>query len=62
MEQTFHMLKSYEKTVLVIRSCKNPIHLQNAQKMVDNFKMLFPDAGYAVFLNLQAEMIAMTKN
>ena len=37
---------SYNKTILVIKSCKTKIQLEGASKMVENFKTLYKKVGY----------------
>tara|TARA_R110000744_G_scaffold170944_1_gene289302 strand:- start:499 stop:741 length:243 start_codon:yes stop_codon:yes gene_type:complete len=38
--------KSYNKTLLVIESCKTIIQLEGASNMVKNFKTLYRKVGY----------------
>ena len=46
--------KSYNKTLLVIESCKTIIQLEGASNMVKNFKTLYRKVGYpkALLYNL----------
>jgi hypothetical protein len=37
---------SYNKTILVIKSCKTKSQLEGASKMVKNFKLLYKKIGY----------------
>jgi len=37
---------SYNKTILVIKSCKTKSQLEGASKMVKNFKSLYKKIGY----------------
>jgi hypothetical protein len=37
---------SYNKTILVIKSCKTKIQLEGASRMVENFKTLYKKVGY----------------
>ena len=37
---------SYNKTILVIKSCKTKIQLEGASRMVENFKLLYKKIGY----------------
>ena len=37
---------SYNKTILVIKSCKTKIQLEGASRMVKNFKNLYKKVGY----------------
>jgi hypothetical protein len=37
---------SYNKTILVIESCKTKSQLEGASRMVKNFKILYKKVGY----------------
>ena len=37
---------SYNKTILVIKSCKTKSQLEGASSMVKNFKTLYKEVGY----------------
>ena len=37
---------SYNKTLLVIESCKTIVQLEGASRMVENFKTLYREVGY----------------
>ena len=37
---------SYNKTILVIESCKTINQLEGASRMVNNFKILYKEVGY----------------
>ena len=37
---------SYNKTLLVIKSCKTENQLEGASRMVKNFKILYKEVGY----------------
>ena len=37
---------SYNKTLLVIKSCKTENQLEGASRMVKNFKTLYKEVGY----------------
>ena len=38
--------ESYNKTILVIKSCKTKKQLEGASRMVENFKELYKKVGY----------------
>ena len=42
---------SYNKTLLVIESCKTIIQLEGAVRMVKNFKTLYREVGYPKVLS-----------
>ena len=46
--------ESYNKTILVIKSCKTKKQLEGASKMVENFRELYEKVGYpkALFYSL----------
>ena len=37
---------AYDKTLLVIESCKTIVQLEGASRMVENFKTLYREVGY----------------
>ena len=41
---------SYNKTILVIESCKTITQLEGANRMVKNFKTLYREVGYPKIL------------
>ena len=41
---------AYDKTILVIKSCKTINHLEGASRMVENFKTLYKEVGYPKIL------------
>ena len=43
--------KSYNKTLLVIESCKTIIQLEGAVRMVKNFKTIYRKVGYPKVLS-----------
>ena len=49
---------SYNKTILVIKSCKTKNQLEGASRMVNNFKTLYKKVGYPKSLsyNLDREL------
>ena len=49
---------SYNKTILVIKSCKTKNQLEGASRMVKNFKVLYKKVGYpkALSYNLDREL------
>jgi hypothetical protein len=42
---------SYNKTILVIKSCKTKSQLEGASSMVKNFKTLYREVGYPKVLS-----------
>ena len=42
---------SYNKTILVIESCKTKSQLEGASRMVKNFKILYKKVGYPKVLS-----------
>ena len=42
---------SYNKTILVIKSCKTKSQLEGASSMVKNFKTLYKKVGYPKILS-----------
>ena len=38
--------ESYNKTILVIKSCKTKKQLESASRMVENFRELYKKVGY----------------
>ena len=47
MESQHPPLKlAYDKTLLVIESCKTIVQLEGASRMVENFKILYREVGY----------------
>jgi len=58
LSQTLSLTRSYNKTILVIKSCKNKDHLECASRMVENFKDLYKMVGYPKILsyNLNKEL------
>ena len=42
---------SYNKTILVIKSCKTKNQLESASRMVKNFKTLYKKVGYPKILS-----------
>ena len=42
---------SYNKTILVIKSCKTKNQLESASRMVKNFKTLYKRVGYPKVLS-----------
>ena len=42
---------SYNKTLLVIKSCKTIVQLEGANRMVKNFKILYKEVGYPKVLS-----------
>jgi len=52
MPQTTQSLEnSYNKTILVIESCKTKSQLEGASKMIENFKNLYKKVGYSRVLS-----------
>ena len=52
MPQTTQSLEnSYNKTILVIKSCKTKSQLKGASKMIENFKNLYKKVGYPKILS-----------
>ena len=52
MPQTHPPLEnSYNKTILVIKSCKTKNQLEGASRMVKNFKKLYERVGYPRILS-----------
>ena len=52
MPQTTQSLEnSYNKTILVIKSCKTKSQLEGASKMIENFKNLYKKVGYPKILS-----------
>ena len=50
--------ESYNKTILVIKSCKTKKQLEGASKMVENFRELYEKVGYpkALSYNLDRKL------
>ena len=44
--QPTSLTETYNKTLLVIESCKTKEHLEGASRMVENFKVLYKKVGY----------------
>ena len=40
------LTETYNKTILVIQSCKTENQLEGASRMVKNFKALYKEVGY----------------
>ena len=52
------LAESFEKTILVIESCKTKKQLEGAYYMVNNFKKLYKNVGYpkALSYNLDRKL------
>ena len=46
MDNPLSIENSYNKTILVIKSCKTKNQLEGASRMVENFKELYKKVGY----------------
>ena len=51
LQTTQSLENSYNKTILVIKSCKTKSQLEGASKMVENFKNLYRKVGYPKILS-----------
>ena len=49
--KTLSLVRSYKKTISVIKSCKTKDHLEGASRMVENFKNLYLKVGYPKLLS-----------
>ena len=45
------LIETYNKTILVIESCKTKKQLEGAYYMVNNFKKLYKNVGYPKILS-----------
>ena len=51
LQITQSLENSYNKTLLVIESCKTKKQLEGASRMVENFKELYRNVGYPKVLS-----------
>ena len=56
--KTLSLVRSYKKTISVIKSCKTKKQLEGASRMVENFKKLYGRVGYpkALSYNLDRKL------